>query len=351
MKLRANLASSGNGLFGVDMPSESNRVLVVGGGGFIGSHTSKILASQGFEPVVFDNFSRGHLSLAKFGPVIVGDIHDRAALNEVINAFRPIACMHFAAFAYVAESILNPSIYYWNNVAGSLNLVNTLVESGIKRLVFSSSCAIYGQAEDLPIRESSPKRPLSPYGTSKLMVETILQDFHKACGLNSVSLRYFNAAGADPEGEIGEIHDPEPHIIPRVLMAAAGVTPLFEINGVDYPTIDGTAIRDYTHVMDLGQAHVNALRYLLQDGPTDSFNLGTGRGYSVRDIVASAERVTGSRITTRVGTRRPGDPAEVISDPLRAYEVLRFEPSYPSLDQMISHAWKWFSSHGFAAGK
>jgi UDP-glucose-4-epimerase GalE len=339
------------GYLGVSMTGQGNRVLVVGGGGFIGSHTSKLLASQGFEPVVFDNFSRGHPSLAKFGPVIIGDIHDRAALNEVITAFRPIACMHFAAFAYVAESLINPSIYYWNNVAGSLNLISALVENGIKKLVFSSSCAVYGQAEDLPIRESSPKRPLSPYGTSKLMVETILQDFDKVCELNSVSLRYFNAAGADPEGEIGEVHNPEPHIIPRVLMAAAGVIPFFEINGIDFPTIDGTAIRDYTHVMDLAQAHVDALRYLLRDGATDSFNLGTGRGYSVRDIVASAERVTGSRIITRVGTRRPGDPAEVISDPMRAYDVLRFEPRYPSLDQMISHAWRWFLSHGFAAGQ
>jgi UDP-arabinose 4-epimerase len=331
----------------IGMASGNNRILVVGGGGFIGSHTSKLLAKQGFEPVVYDNFCRGHRELAKFGRVIVGDIHDRAALDEAIRTTRPIACMHFAAFAYVAESIVNPSIYYGNNVAGTLSLLRSLHEAGVDKLVFSSSCAVYGQVDTLPISEASPTRPISPYGTSKLMVETILRDFHKACGLESVSLRYFNAAGADPEGEIGEMHDPEPHIIPRALMAAAGVTPFFEINGDDYPTPDGTAIRDYTHVSDLAQAHVNALQYLLAGGSTDSFNLGIGRGYSVREILIAAERVTGKKIPFTVGARRPGDPAEVVSDSSKANRLLRFEPRYTPLDQMVSHSWNWFSSRGF----
>jgi UDP-arabinose 4-epimerase len=279
----------------------TDRVLVTGGGGFIGSHTAKALTAAGFEPVVFDNFSRGHRSLVRFGPLIEGDIRDRVALKRTLAQIRPVACVHFAAFAYVAESVEHPGLYYGNNVVGSLDLLEVLAESSVAKLVFSSSCAVYGEPEHLPVSEDAAKRPMSPYGRSKLMVEDMLRDFDPACGIKSVSLRYFNAAGADPDGMIGEVHNPEPHIIPRVLRAVAGRIPSIRVNGTDYPTRDGTAIRDYTHVSDLAQAHIQALRYLLDGGSTDAFNLGIGRGYSVNEIIAAAFRVTGRYITVDHG--------------------------------------------------
>jgi UDP-arabinose 4-epimerase len=317
------------------------RVLVTGGAGYIGSHAAKALHNNGFEPIVFDNLSRGHRELVRFGPFVQGDIQDRAALRDAVSRWQPIACMHFAAFAYVAESITDPTLYYRNNVAGSLNLFDTLASRGVGQIVFSSTCAIYGQCDVMPVIESAEKRPMSPYGRSKLMVENILEDLGLAYGVRSVSLRYFNAAGADPDGEIGEMHDPEPHIIPRALMAATGELPFFEILGLDYPTADGTAVRDYIHVSDVADAHVLALRYLLNGGDTLALNLGLGRGYSVLQLIDTVEAVTCLKVAVRNGPPRVGDPAEVIADPSKARAVLGFRPRHNSIESMISSAWKW----------
>jgi UDP-arabinose 4-epimerase len=327
--------------------AKNGRVLVVGGGGYIGSHAAKALVRADFEPVVFDNFSRGHRSLARFGPVYEGDIHDRRRLDEVLRETRPVGCLHFAAYAYVAESIASPELYYRNNVAGSLTLFEALLAAGVAAVVFSSSCATYGQTEVMPITEQTPQRPISPYGRSKLMVEQMLRDMHAAHGLRSISLRYFNACGADPDGEVGEMHNPEPHIIPRAIMAAVGEQEHFTVNGVDYPTPDGTAVRDYTHVTDLADAHISALHHLLDGGGTEALNLGIGRGYSVMEVLRSVEHVTGRPIDVRTAPRREGDPASVVADASRAGAVLGFNPRFVALDDMVRTAWSWFRAKGF----
>ncbi|HVC60146.1 MAG TPA: UDP-glucose 4-epimerase GalE [Acetobacteraceae bacterium] len=325
----------------------NRRVLVVGGGGYIGSHAAKALLRARFEPVVFDNFSRGHRRLARFGPVFEGDIHDRIRLDAVLRDTRPVGCLHFAAYAYVAESVESPELYYRNNVVGSLSLFDALLAAGVKAVVFSSSCAVYGQTDAAAITEATPQRPISPYGRSKLMVEQMLRDLHAAHGLRSVCLRYFNAAGADPDGEIGEMHNPEPHIIPRAIMAAVGAQEQFVVNGVDYPTPDGTAVRDYTHVTDLADAHVSALHRLCAGGGAEAFNLGIGRGYSVMEVLRSVERVTGGSIKRQAAPRREGDPATVVADPSLARSVLGFNPRFVALDDMVRTAWSWFRANGF----
>jgi UDP-arabinose 4-epimerase len=321
--------------------SQATRILVTGGAGYVGSHACKLLARAGFEPVTYDNLSRGHSSLVRFGPLIRGDIRNRAKLRDALEQVRPAACLHFAALAYVGESIAAPELYYDNNVHGTLCLLQELRAADIGRLVFSSTCAVYGQCETLPIDETAPKRPLSPYGRSKLVVEDMLADFEAAHGLRSLSLRYFNACGADPDGEIGELHDPEPHIIPRTFMAATGVIPWFEVFGDDYPTPDGTAVRDYTHVMDLAAAHVAAVTHLLDGGGSDAMNLGIGRGYSVRQILGVSERVTGRAIPVMICPRRPGDPAKVVADAGKALRVLGFQPRHVELDEIVGTAWQW----------
>jgi len=325
------------------------RVLVTGGAGFVGSHTCKLLARAGYEPFTYDNLSRGHARLVRFGELLKGDLHDRNSLQAAIDAVKPVACLHFAAYAYVAESMRDPALYYRNNVGGTLALLEALVGAGITQIVFSSTCAVYGDVLMLPIGEDAPKRPLSPYGRSKLIVEDMLRDFDHSYGLRSMSLRYFNAAGADPEGELGELHDPEPHVIPRALMAATGVIPAFDVFGQDYPTFDGTAVRDYTHVTDLAAAHVAALDYLLAGGKSQVLNLGVGSGYSVLQIVKSVERVTGRPVPIRTVARRAGDPAEVVANPALARNVLGFQANRPDLDDMIATAWRWFHAHGFLA--
>jgi UDP-arabinose 4-epimerase len=322
-----------------------HRVLVTGGAGYVGSHACKQLSQAGFEPVAYDDLSRGHAALVRYGPLIQGRIHDRVALRAALDEVRPVACLHFAAFAYVGESIANPALYYDNNVAGSLALLQELVAADVTRLVFSSSCAVYGQPDKVPIVEAAPKHPMSPYGRSKLITEEMLADFDRAYGLRSVSLRYFNACGADPDGEVGELHDPEPHVIPRAMMAATGLIPRFEVLGADYPTPDGTAIRDYTHVADLAEAHVAALDYLLAGGATDAMNVGTGQGVSVREILDAVERVSGRQIPIELSRRRTGDPAQVIADPNKARLILGFEPRRVALDEMIETAWRWFQSN------
>jgi UDP-arabinose 4-epimerase len=322
------------------MPS----VLVTGGAGYVGSHACKNLAASGYSPVVFDNLERGSKDFVKWGPLEVGDICDKARLIEVMDRYEPAAVLHFAAYAYVGESVLRPTIYYRNNVMGSLCLLEAVLETGISSFVFSSTCAIYGIPLQTPISEVLDPRPVSPYGTSKYVVERMLDDFSKTSSLDFVSLRYFNAAGADPEGEIGERHDPEPHLIPRILMAAAGEIEHLEILGTNYPTDDGTCERDYVHVSDLADAHVRSLGYLLNGGESTMLNLGSGRAYSVMDTIRTASKVTGHRVPYKKSPRRPGDPPVLVADATKAKETLGWQPRLSDLDTIIDTAWRWYQN-------
>jgi UDP-glucose-4-epimerase GalE len=319
-----------------------SHVLVAGGAGYIGSHACKALAAAGFVPVTYDNLVHGHEEAVRWGPLIRADITDRARLDIVISEFRPVAVMHFAAYTFVGESVSDPKKYYRNNVVGALTLFEAAVAAGIKTVVFSSTAAVYGVPDIVPIPESAPKQPINPYGRSKLMMEEILRDFDGAYGLRSVCLRYFNAAGADPAGETGEDHEPETHLIPRALMAAAGKIPHLDLFGTDYPTPDGTAVRDYIHVADLADAHVRALDYLRAGGVSDAFNLGTGSGYSVREIIAATGRVTGLEVPVREGPRRAGDPPSLVADPSRARATLGLDVSHSGIDSIVGTAWRWY---------
>lgn len=321
-------------------------VIVTGGAGYIGSHTCKRLAAQGFTPVTVDNLSRGHRDAVRFGPLVEADIGDRDALGQVFSTWKPAAVLHIAGFAYVGESVSDPGLYYDNNTARTLVLLEAMRAHGIGRLVFSSSCATYGIPEDNPIHEGTPQRPINPYGESKLMVEQMLRAFDAAYGVRFAALRYFNAAGSDPETEIGWFHDPETRLIPRVLMAAAGKIPYLEMFGEDFPTPDGTCIRDYIHVCDLADAHILALRHLLNDGSSQYLNLGIGRGYSVKEVIRAVEAVTGLSVPVKVGPRRPGDPAVLIADAGQAREILGFSPSFVDLRALIGHAWAWYRREG-----
>ena len=287
-------------------------VLVTGGAGYIGAHACKALAKAGYTPVTYDNLVYGHPKAVRWGPLEKGDIGDRKQLEMVMKKYNPSAVMHFAAYAYVGESVMNPKIYYRNNVAGTLSLLESMISCNIDKIIFSSTCATYGMPDQIPIDEDHRQHPINPYGRSKLMIEWILQDFAAAYDLKFVSLRYFNAAGADPDAEIGEDHDPETHLIPLVLEAASGRRNQLEIFGTDYDTYDGTCIRDYIHVSDLADAHLLALEYLNSDGLSDVFNLGNGNGFSVREVIAAAMRITGCDIPCREADRRPGDPAVLI---------------------------------------
>jgi len=316
-------------------------VLVTGGAGYVGSHACSALRQAGFTPVTYDNLSRGFRELVRFGPFEEGDILDEARVLGVLERYRPTAVMHFAALAYVDESIAEPLDYYRNNFAGTLSLLAAMRKGDIRALVFSSTCAVYGTPETQPMAETLPQVPINPYGRSKLMVEQALRDAGAAHGLRSVSLRYFNACGADPSGEIGELHEPETHLIPRVLMAARGELNAIDIFGTDYPTPDGTAVRDYVHVCDLAGAHVAALRYLETGGETTALNLGTGRGHSVREVIDAAARVTGRTPPCRYADRRPGDPPTLVADPSAARRVLGFAPKWTQIDGIIASAWGW----------
>lgn len=316
-------------------------ILVTGGAGYIGSHACKALSKAGYLPVAYDNLSYGHEWAVKWGPLERGDISDAARLTAVMKKYRPIAVMHFAAFAYVGESISNPRNYYRNNVAGSLSLIETAIDCGIDKFVFSSTCATYGVPERLPITEETRQEPINPYGISKLTVEHMLSDFGAAYGLKSIALRYFNAAGADPDGEIGEDHDPETHLIPLVLDAAIGKRDAITIFGTDYNTPDGTCIRDYVHVTDLARAHVAALRLLEAGADSDAFNLGNGQGYSVREVIDTAEKVCARPIPIMIGDRRTGDPAALVSDASRARHILDWKPEMAELEDIIKTAWAW----------
>lgn len=318
------------------------RVLVTGGAGYIGSHACKALARAGHLPVAYDNLVHGHRESVRWGPLVEGDIADRDRLDAAIREHRPEAVMHFAAYAYVGESVSEPGKYYRNNVAGSLTLLEAMRDHGIDKLIFSSTCATYGLPQYSPMDENHPQQPINPYGASKLMVERMIADFASAHGLRAIALRYFNAAGADPDGEIGEDHDPETHLIPLALSAALGRTPELVVFGDDYDTEDGTCVRDYIHVDDLAQAHVLAVEALAGTQPgLGAFNLGNGSGYSVKQVVSAVERVTGRKVPVRIGTRRLGDPARLVSASARIGSDLGWIPHVGGIDEIIASAWQW----------
>lgn len=316
-------------------------ILVTGGAGYIGSHACKALAAAGHQPITYDNLSTGHRWAVRWGPLVEGDIADRARLDTTLREHRPQAVMHFAASAYVGESMTDPGKYYRNNVAGSLSLLEAMRDHGVGAMVFSSTCATYGMPQHLPIREDHPQLPINPYGASKLMIERMLADFGVAHGLRAISLRYFNAAGADVDAEVGEAHQPETHLIPLVLEAAAGLRPSITIHGCDYDTPDGTCIRDYVHVADLAQAHVLALQALLAGASSGQYNLGNGQGFSVRQVVDAARRVTGREIAIANGPRRAGDPASLVGDATRIRSELGWSPRHADLPDILATAWQW----------
>jgi UDP-arabinose 4-epimerase len=317
-------------------------VLVTGGAGYIGSHACKALAAASYRPVTYDNLSIGNRWAVRWGPLERGDILDAARLHEVFRAHRPVGVMHFAALALVGESMQEPALYYRTNVTGAVALVDAARIHDVPAFVFSSTCAVYGTPEAMPIAEETPPRPINPYGASKLMVERILDDYDMAYGLRHVALRYFNAAGADPDGEIGEARDVETHLVPLALDAALGRRPPLKVFGDDYPTPDGTAIRDYIHVSDLAEAHVRALDRLLAGGPSLKLNLGTGHGYSVREVLDAAAAIAGRPVPHQVAPRRPGDPPELVADPRAAFALLGQDLTRRSdLATIIETAWAW----------
>jgi UDP-glucose 4-epimerase len=318
-------------------------VLVVGGAGYIGSHMVKLLFDSGHSVVILDNFSTGHRDAVPEDVVVEGDLADQAVLDRLFSRHRFDGVIHFASFIQVGESMEKPDGYYRNNFVNTLNLVETMHRHGTGNLIFSSTAAVFGEPERVPIDEHHPKNPINPYGMSKLMVERLLADMDSAYGMRSVALRYFNAAGADPGGALGERHDPETHLIPLVLQAASGHRPSVQIFGRDYDTPDGTCVRDYVHVADLCQAHLQALTYLKQGGQTQAFNLGNGSGFSVQEVIDAARRVTGRPIEVVDAPRRPGDPARLVADATLARKVLGWSPSYTSIGRIVEDAWRWES--------
>ena len=317
------------------------RVLVTGGAGYIGSHTAKALAQAGHEVVVLDNFSGGHRWAVKWGPCVEGDLGDVALVTQALKTYGIDAVLHFAASIQVGESVRDPKKYFWNNVVNTLRLLDAMLAAGVPHIVFSSSAAVYGNPERVPIPEAHPTRPVNPYGDTKLMMERALQWYGAAYGIRWVALRYFNAAGADPDGDLGEEHDPESHLIPLVIRAALGRTPYVEVFGTDYATPDGTAIRDYIHIEDLADAHVKALQYLARGGESRALNLGTGKGHTVREAVAAVSKVLGTPVPVRDAPRRAGDPPALVADPAQAMSLLGWKPRYAGLSEIVESAWKW----------
>jgi UDP-glucose 4-epimerase len=326
------------------MASHNLTILVTGGAGYIGSHTVLALQNQGYQIIVVDNLIYGHRELIEIFPavkLIVGDINDAQLLKNIFSTYDITAVIHFAVYAYVGESITDPRKYYRNNVVGSLTLLEAMVDHGINKIVFSSTCATYGIPDTVPITEDQLQNPINPYGTSKLVVEKILLDFSQAYGFKSVIFRYFNAAGADPKGRVGEDHTPETHLIPLILYTALGKRSQINIYGTDYSTPDGTCIRDYIHVSDLAQAHILGLEYLLQGGNTNIFNLGNGNGFSVREMIETAQLVTNRPIKVLEGDRRPGDPPILVGSSAKAHRILGWQPQYPLAKDILHHAWSW----------
>jgi UDP-glucose-4-epimerase GalE len=320
------------------LPGRESTVLVVGGAGYIGSHAARVLRCNGYQVIVYDNLSRGHRFLADGFELIVADLTDLSQLAPALH--RVSGIMHFAADSQVGESVENPRKYFGNNVQGGLTLLNAALDAGVRKFIFSSTCAVYGIPTTVPITEETPRQPVNPYGMSKLFFENALEAYARAYGLRSVSLRYFNAAGADESGTIGEVHHPETHLIPCALKAAIGERDSFEIFGTDYPTPDGTCIRDYIHVSDLAEAHVLALQHLDNAQGAAQYNLGTGTGASVQEVIATIEEVTGKRVPRSVAPRRPGDPPKLVANPSRAHAELGWRAKR-SLREMVQTAWQW----------
>jgi UDP-glucose-4-epimerase GalE len=324
------------------------KILVIGGAGYIGSHAARVLRKYGHDVGIYDNLSTGHDFLAKGFDLVVGDIADSNTLRSALA--RVDAIVHFAAHAYVGESVANPRKYFRNNVEGALSLLNTALDAGVRRLVFSSTCAVYGTPGKVPITEEAACQPINPYGVSKLFFEQALEAYDHAYGLRFAALRYFNAAGADESGEIGEVHNPETHVIPLALMATDKANPKLHIFGTDYPTADGTCIRDYIHVNDLAEAHALALQRLADGEPSFAVNLGTGQGHSVLEVVKAVEEVTGQRVNRMEGPRRAGDPPSLVADPTRAQQLLRWKATR-SLRDIVSTAWTWMQQVETKASK
>lgn len=322
-------------------------ILVTGGAGYIGSHTVLALKQAGFDVIILDNLVYGHRDLVEKVlqvELVVGDTGDRPLLDDLFKTHDVAAVIHFSAYAYVGESVSDPAKYYRNNVLGTLTLLEAMLAASVKNFVFSSTCATYGVPEVVPIPEDHPQNPINPYGATKLMVERILSDFDVAYGFKSVRFRYFNAAGADPNGRLGEDHNPETHLIPLVLQTALGKRESISVFGTDYPTADGTCIRDYIHVSDLADAHVLGLEYLLKGGDSEVFNLGNGNGFSVKEVIETAKQVTGKDIKVVECDRRPGDPPALIGSGDKAKKILGWHPQYSSLKEIITHAWQWHQS-------
>jgi UDP-glucose 4-epimerase len=321
--------------------TEGRNILVVGGAGYIGSHMVKVLLDQGQPVVILDDLSTGHADAIVGGTFVKGSLADRSLLKDVLRRHSIDAVMHFASCIEVGESVLDPGKYYRNNVAHTVNLLDSMVEAGVRRFIFSSSAAVYGDPQRVPLAEDHPTIPVNPYGRSKLMVEQMLEDYARAHGVKSVSLRYFNAAGADPSGKLGERHEPESHLIPRVLQSASGRRNGVAVFGADYDTPDGTCIRDYIHVVDLCEAHLAGLDHLASTGESLRVNLGNGNGFSVREVIETARRVTGREFPVSQEKRRAGDAPRLVADSALARKVLGWKPRYPELQTIIEHAWRW----------
>lgn len=321
-----------------------DNILVAGGAGYIGSHTCLDLYNKGFNPIAYDNLSNGHAEFVKWGPLEIGDIRDRKRLDEVIAKYRPIAIVHFAAAIEVADSVRDPSSYYDNNVAGTINLLRAAQAAGIDKLVFSSTCATYGMPSSIPMKETHAQAPINPYGRSKLIVEQILKDLDRYQGFRSFVLRYFNAAGADPEGRIGEWHSPETHAIPIAMDAALGRRSHFQVLGTDYDTRDGSCVRDFVHVLDLADAHTRAVQYLLEKGTSHALNLGTGHGTTVKELVDAVRHVVGKNFDIKYGPRREGDSPALVADNTLAKRTIGWSPRH-DLKSIIDTAWNWHSNY------
>ncbi len=331
------------------MAAERPTVLVTGGAGYIGSHAAKALSRAGYHVVVYDNFVAGHREAAKFGDLVEGDITDVAAVSRALRDHAVSAVMHFAAFLDVGESVREPARYYRNNVGGALTVLEAMATESVKHFVFSSTCATYGEPIETPIAETHPQKPINAYGETKLAIEAALPHFERAYGIHAIALRYFNAAGADPDGEIGEDHAPEIHIIPRAIEAATG-GPGLQVFGDDYPTPDGTCLRDYIHVTDLAEAHVRALETIVETGSSGAYNLGTGHPHSVKDVINAVEKVTGRKVPWTLGPRRPGDPAVLYAAPHKAQAELHWKPRFAELDTIVGTAWNWHRTHPHGYG-
>ena len=321
-------------------------VLVTGGAGYIGSHTCLALAQNGYTPVAFDNLVNGHREFAQWGPFEQGDVRDRKRLDQVISVYRPVAIIHFAGLIEIAESVTDPIAFFDNNLSGSLTLFAAALRAGIDKVVFSSTCATYGVPQEIPMRETHPQLPISPYGTSKLLVERVLHELDAYKEFRSVILRYFNAAGADVDGRIGEWHNPESHVVPIAIEVAQGRRAVFKINGSDYPTPDGSCIRDFVHVSDLADAHVRSIEYLLSEGESVALNVGTGRGTSVKELVKVVEMISKKQLPIEFGARREGDPAELIADNAQAMNRLGWKPRH-DLNSIVGSAWNWHLRRSF----